>query len=199
MSGQLENSEYNLSREIEAARLLVQQLKEIGADDDVRLVGDTIEGELNIQQAIAAVVKSIVEQDEVLIEGINKVRSELESRKSAAESRIERKRTMILTAMQLADLKKIVTPHRTVSRKPTPSKLIIIDESLIPVEYFTRPDAVTDKAALTKALKEMEKIYEGLVKMEAGEERNAALEAHALKRIPGVELSNGSETVALRS
>lgn len=199
MSGQIENSEYNLSREIEAARLLIQQLKELGEDDDVQLVGDTIEGELNIQQAIEAVVKSIVEQDEVLIEGINKVRSELEARKSAAEIRIERKRTMILTAMQLADLKKIVTPHRTVSRKPTPSKLIITDESLIPVEYFKRPDAVADKAALTKALKEMESIYEGLMKMEAGEERNAALETHALMRIPGVELSNGGETVALRS
>lgn len=199
MSGQLENSEYNLSREIEAARLLIQQLKELGADDDVQLVSDTIEGELNIQQAIEAVVKSIVEQDEVLIEGINKVRSELETRKSAAENRIERKRTMILTAMQLADLKKIVTPHRTVSRKSTPSKLIITDESLIPVEYFKRPDAVADKAALTKALKEMESIYEGLMKMEAGEERNAALETHTLMRIPGVELSNGGETVALRS
>jgi hypothetical protein len=199
MSGKLESSEYNLSREIEAARLLIQQLKEIGADDDIQLVGDTIEGELNIQQAVEAVVKSIVEQDEVLIEGINKVRAELESRKTAAESRIERKRTMILTAMQLADLKKIVTPHRTVSRKSIPAKLLITDESLIPGQYFKRPDPVPDKAQLTKTLKELEDVLEGITKMEAGDERNAALEAFALKRIPGVELSNGGETVALRS
>lgn len=199
MSGQLESSEYNLSREIQAARLLIQQLKEVGADDDVQLVSDTIEGELSIQQAVEVVVRSIVEQDEVLIEGINKVRAELENRKSAVESRIERKRTMILTAMQLADLKKIVTPHRTVSRKSVPAKLLITDESLIPGQYFKRPDPVPDKAQLTKTLKELEDEREAITKMEPSDDRTAALEAFALKRIPGVELSNGGETVALRA
>jgi hypothetical protein len=192
-------AERTLSREIEAAQILIAHLKEIGEDDDKQLVADTLEGELNLQEAVESVIKSIVEEDEVLIEGINKARARLEVRKSDAETRIERKRAILLTAMQLLDLKKIVTPHATVSVRPVPPKLVVVNEESVPVEFFKRADPVLDKKTLTDRLKALAAERETLLKMPSGEERTKALAALEARAIPGVELSNGGQTIQIRT
>lgn len=191
-------SEYDLSRQIEAARLLVQHMKDIGADDDVQLVADTLEGELSIEEAIATAVRSIVEEDEVLIEGINKVRAVLETRRTAAQGRIERKRALILTAMQIAGKSRVVTPHRTVSIKKVAPSLNIVDESLIPAQFFERPEPVPQKRKLLDVLRGLSERQQAALKIDDLEVRQRELDDIKASQIPGVELSPETQTIQLR-
>lgn len=161
----------DLEREIKAAELLRRHIEDL-VGEDADAIRDGIEGETNLFEIIGRMVEADGE-DKALIEGVSAYQKEIAARKSRIESRIETRRALMATAMELAELKKLETPAGTISRKPLPAKAIVTDESQIPSEFFEPQPPKLDKAALTAALRDK-------------------------RDIPGAVLSNPSQTIAIR-
>ena len=160
-----------LQRETEAARVLREQLADLAGGEE-EAVRDTIEGATNLHELIGAVVEDIA-SDCASIEGIDAHLKTMRGRKERLEARVESRRAVILNAMAIGEIKKLELAIATLSRKPVPSKALVLDETQIPAQFWKRADPTLDKRALLDALK--------------GEQI-----------IPGASLSNGSETIAIK-
>lgn len=161
-----------LSLETKAAEILKLSLQEIAGDDET-LIRDTIEGETSLRPLIASACEQII-TDGGLVKGIAEVIKALSDRRDRIEKRIGMTRVACLTAMQVAELRTLETPSGTLSRKSIPQSAIIMDEAAVPSGFWKPQDPKLDKKAVLDALK-------------AGE------------IIPGAQLSNGGETVQIRS
>jgi hypothetical protein len=158
-----------LSSELQSA----SRIREIMAEyDDPQLILDSIEGETNLNEAIAVVYEETAE-DEILLAGLAEKIKELTARKQRVEKSIEDRRNIILMAMDRAGLKTIRTPLATLSHRDVAPGPIIADEAIIPARFWKQPDPVLDKQAINQAVK-------------AGE------------IIPGVGKSNGGISLSIR-
>jgi len=190
---------FALHKQIEAAKLLREQLADITAGDP-EFLRDMIEGETTLHEQIYALTAS-EREDRALLEGLKVLSSDLDARKRRIESRADTKRSLIALAMQVGDLPKIETPAGIVTRKAVPPKAIITEESLIPTRFWVASDPKVDRKALTDALK-----ARAAALKEASEIKDESERAEAIERandkypgIPGAELSNGSETIQIRT
>lgn len=159
-----------LKIEIEAAKVLREQIEAISANDP-DFIRDTIEGETNIREIVARLVAEEGEEKAVL-EGLDRYSDGLAARKSRIKQRIETRRALIATALDIAELKSLDTPTGKVTVTPVAPKAIYQDEALIPSRFWKAGTPTLDKKAVTDALK-------------AGDE------------IPGATLSNGSKTIRI--
>lgn len=172
MTDATENIDHKLHMAIRAADVLKAQLQKI-AGDDPDVIRDTIEGEIDLRELIAvAAERNVIEGAE--IEGIDALVEKLQARKDRIKTRIELRRVAMLTAMQSGDIPKLVTPAGTISRKAVPPSALILEESQIPADYWKAQEPRLDKKAVLDALKA------GTV-------------------VPGAQLSNGGETIAIRT
>jgi len=162
---------HQLQRETEAARVLREQLVAL-VDGDDEVIRDTIEGETSLHDLVAKVVEEVA-ADSASVEGIKAHLETMRGRKERLEARIEFRRSAILNAMAIGEIKKLELPIATLTRKPTPPKVHITDEAAIPSDFWKRSDPTLDKKALAEALKDK-------------------------REVPGATLSNGGETVAIR-
>lgn len=160
-----------LQRETEAARILREQLAEF-ADGDEATIRDTIEGETSLHELIAEVIEDVA-AEEANVVGIKAHIETMKARKERLEARIAFRRAAILNAMSVGEIKTLPLAIVTLSRKPTPPKVQIIDEAAIPSNFWKRGDPTLDKKAISDALKNKE-------------------------QVPGATLSNGGETLAVR-
>jgi hypothetical protein len=127
----------------------------------------------------------------------------------ASRDRVETMRTMLLNALDIVEVSSIDRPIARVTRKSLPPKLHIVDEAAIPTRFFTQPEPVLSKSALTETLKSRRDTLEQKTKeldarLAAGEigasafaEALTAVHA-AFPAIPGAELDNGSATIQVR-
>lgn len=161
----------DLSREMDAARIVRDQIVAL-CGDDPDFIRDAIEGETGLHEIIAALVAADGE-DKALIEGLDTYAHGLSARKDRIKSRIETRRTMLAGALELAGSKSIETPAGTIAPAKVAPKAVITEEADIPSEFW-KPSAPTlDKKALNEALK-------------------------SGRQIPGCHLSNGATTVTIR-
>ena len=119
---------------------------------DEETLFDTLDGETTMVETIQIVASHITDIGELVI-GITARQSELAERKARLKRAVESLRTVVLLAMDAADKKKLVTAEYTLSvsqRTPAPE---ITDEAAIPAMFWTKPDPVIDRAALTAAIK----------------------------------------------
>jgi hypothetical protein len=188
---------YILSKQMDAAKILREQIADIAAGDP-DFIRDTLEGETNLHEAIGALVLSISEDDE-LEEGVKRAIDNLKVRKDRFKRRAEMKRALVATAMEIGEIAKIETPAGTVTAKSVPPKAIVTEESEIPTKFFETPAPVLSLKKLTAALKEREALLEAARANEDAEARREALEAAdaALPPIPGASLSNGGRTIQI--
>lgn len=157
--------------EIEAAKILREQIETVcGNDPD--FFRDAIEGETNVRELIAKLVAEEGE-DKSLIDGLDAFTDGLSARKDRIKSRIETRRAMIASALEIAELESLETPTGTVSVSKVAPKVIVQDESEIPTKFWKSGKPTLDKAAVKDALK-------------SGE------------IIPGATLSNGAKTIIIR-
>ena len=156
-----------MQREIEAAKALRLQIEAITGDDP-DFMRDTIEGETNIRELIGKLVAEEGE-DAALIDGISKLESSISARKDRFKKRIELRRAMIGSALEIAELQKLETPSGTVALRKVQPVALVQDEAGIPARFWKAGKPTLDKTALKEALK-------------SGE------------AVPGATLSNGSIT-----
>lgn len=168
--------EFSLRLQTEAARDLIADLRQDGADDDAELVADSIEGETGFNEAIAAALDEI-DNCEAMALGLKAKEAEFSGRRSGIERRVERIRAAIERALVAIDLAEpLRLPTGTLSLSKRAPGVVVEDESLIPSRFFTQPEPPApklDKKAIAEALK-------------------------AKEAVPGASLNNGSVHMLLR-
>lgn len=143
--------------------------------EDETALADTLDGVSDLDEAIAAVVRSL-DDDEAMVVGIGDRQTSLATRADRYKARIETKRKLIADAMEAAALKKIVKPDFTLSLTPVKPKVVITDEALVPPGYKIAPTPPEPKPD----------------KKQIGDDLRAGYV------VPGATLSNGGFTVTLR-
>jgi len=161
-----------LHQATQAADVLKAQLREIAGDDE-DVLRDTLEGEIDLKGLISeAAVQNVT--DAAQVKGVADLIGQLLKRKDRIERRIAMRRVAILTAMQAGEIKKHETPAGTITRKAVPPSVLILEESQVPAEFWKASDPRLDKIAVADALKEG-------------------------RDVPGACMSNGGETISIRT
>lgn len=141
------------------------------AEDEQSLV-DTLDGEVDLDRAIAAVMASR-EDDLTLVEAIKARAGELSMRKSRIEARAEAKRQAVLAALIACERRKMELPEVTLSVTPVKPSVVIDDEALLPPMVYEPQPPKVSRTLIKLAL-------------EAGQD------------VPGAHMSNGTVTLTAR-
>lgn len=183
-------------REARAAAALRASLA-ASADGDGELLVDMIEGETDLFETIDALLVGI-HADTGIVSGISSMQDALESRKTRFQSRIERARALIEQALSIAEIDAPVErAGGTLSLAKRAPSLVVVEEADIPADYWKAGKPTLDKTTLTAALREAAKAREEALKIEAEDQRAAALAALPAP-IPGVTLSNAAPSLSIR-
>ncbi len=168
-------SEFDIRRQIEAAKSLLSDLREQEAADDEELVADTIEGETSLIEALQSALEQN-DEDEALVIGLKAKEEQFATRRAAIQARIERRTALMERAMMETEQTTLRLPTATLTLAKRAPGLVIASESDIPARFWVaqpRPAPKLDKAALKEALK-------------------------ANETIPGATLDNGSVSLSVR-
>lgn len=182
----------DLQQQIEAARVLREQLSALG---DEELIRDSIEGETGLLEMIGSMVRHDGE-DAASINGLSAYIADLGKRKDRIKKRVETRRGLVAVALEQAGLKSLETPFGTPALSPIAPSVIVTDESLIPARYFIPQAPCLDKRWLLAVLKETAAARVTASKIDDADLR-ATVQA-GLKNIPGAELSNGGIRLSIR-
>lgn len=162
---------YRLHQETEAARALLENIRDLIADDE-DASADAIEGETNLFEAIGSAFKRLAEL-KAMSASIDAMIGDLKKRQDRFAAQDQNIRTALLVAMETVNVKRLEMPLGTLSLKAVAPKVEIIDESAIPAKFWKAQDPKIDKRALMDALKDKQEI-------------------------PGATLSNGGQTIAVK-
>ena len=140
---------------------------------DEQTLRDTLEGISSLPEALAAVVRSYLD-DLVTAAALGMRIGDMQERLSRIEARVEKKRFTITEVMEKADIRRLEQPDFTAWLRAVPPGLVVADESLIPADYWKPQPAKLDKRGLLSAL-------------------------NAGTSVPGVSLGNGGTTLSVRT
>jgi Siphovirus Gp157 len=140
---------------------------------DEETLRDTLEGISSLPEALAAVVRSYLD-DLTTAAALGMRIGDMQERSSRVEARAEKKRATITSVMEKADMKKLEQPDFTAWLRAVPPGLVVADETQIPTDYWKPQPAKLDKRGLLSAL-------------------NAGVS------VPGVSLGNGGTTLSVRT
>lgn len=149
---------------------LVAAYPELAADDELR--ADMLAGSTETFEILNAIV-SRMQDSKTMAAAVKERAKDMAERAARYQRREQAMRELAERVMRVADLRKVELPEATLSIRATPPAIVITDERELPDEYW-RVTRAPDKAAIKDALK-------------AGE------------FVPGVELSNGSESLSVRT
>jgi hypothetical protein len=152
---------------------LRQQLLQDDPNLDEQTLADTLEGATNLREALSAFIRSALE-DEALAKGLRTMLEAMKSRVARLEKRAESKRSAALNIMQRAEIKKLTEPDFTASLRSAPRAVIILQEAQIPEAFLIPQPPKIDRRAVLDAL------IQG-------------------KRVRGATLSNGHQTLSIRT
>ena len=145
--------EMNLLRtEVSRYVILSEQLRQFFADIDAETLSDTLEGASGLPEAIEAVVRSSLD-DGALIEALKVRLEDLEIRLERLKDRYDKKRSLARWAMQEAGLERLMAADFSVGLRKGIERLDVLEEGLIPADYFVPQPAKLDRKAVLEALK----------------------------------------------
>ncbi len=140
-----------LIRELTHHQYLRERLAADFPDVDEECLHDTLEGLTTLTDMLAEVLRSCLE-DQSLASALKDRMADMQERLSRFEERARKKRELVTSVMEQADLKKLMEPDFTVSLRPSRAPLIIIDEAAIPGDYWKPQPAQLDRMGLISAL-----------------------------------------------
>ena len=129
---------------------LMSQYPELAEDEDLRL--STIEGETECFELLAMLTENIL-ADAAMQDAIALRAKDLRERKDRFAAREQMWREIAQAVMAAADLRKAQLAQATLSIRPKPPAVQIIDEEAIPDEFF-RIKKEPNLSAIKDALKE---------------------------------------------
>ncbi len=138
-------------RELTHHRYLRERLEAAFPDADEETLRDTLEGMTSLTDSLAELLRSS-QEDQTFASALQSRMADMQERLSRFEARARKKRELVCTVMEQADLKKLVEPDFTVSLRPSRPPLMIIDEATIPGDYWKPQPAQLDRMGLISAL-----------------------------------------------
>ena len=134
-------------------QLLKEQLQlenpELSDDDQVLL--DSLEGETDINEQIAALIRD-AQRAEAMAKGIAEIMKDNAARKSRLETKSERMRSFALSAMQECGISKIQAPDLTISVSAGVPRVIITNDDCVP-DSLCKIERTPKKGEIAKLLK----------------------------------------------
>jgi hypothetical protein len=121
-------------------------------DVDDQTIRDTLEGETNLHEMIAAVIRSAL-VDEALSAGLRKRLEDMKERLTRLEERGAKKRQLALAAMDEVGLSKLQQSDFTASTRPGSPSLLVTAEGEVPSAYWVPQPPKLDRQALLGELK----------------------------------------------
>ncbi len=76
----------------------------------------------------------------------------MQERCGRIEARARKKRELVCSVMERADLKKVMEPDLTLSLRPSRAPLVVTDEDLVPETYWKAQAPKLDRQGLLAAL-----------------------------------------------
>ena len=121
-------------------------------DIDDETLSDTLEGLTNLNEQLAAVVRS-QQEDRVFSSALKERIQEMQDRLKRFEHRVSRKRDLVASVMERADIKKLTEDDFTASLRSTPPQLVLSDEDVIPENFWKVQSPKLDRQLLIAHLK----------------------------------------------
>lgn len=121
-------------------------------DVDEETLLDTLEGVTDLKEMLSAVVRSQLD-DQALVSALKIRVADMRERLDRLDTRASKKRELVTTVMERAEIKKVTEPDFTLSLRRTPAPLVMIDEKAIPERFWKPQDPKLDRAGLILALK----------------------------------------------
>ncbi len=127
----------NVSYEVMRYQAIRERLIADDADNtlDEQTLADTLEGVTDLNEMLIATTRSALD-DEMLADALKRRIQQMSDRMSRFADRAERRRAIIRDAMIECGIKKLEQPDFTASVRNLQPSAKIIDESLIPAEYW---------------------------------------------------------------
>jgi hypothetical protein len=119
---------------------------------DDETLDDTVEGLTSLPDLLAGIVRSHLD-DLALAGALRERMAQMRERLARVEARAEKKRTLVLAAMDDCAMRKLTAPDFTASVRPMPVSVAVLDERQIPAEFWAPQPPRLDKAAISAALK----------------------------------------------
>ncbi len=118
---------------------------------DEQTILDTLEGLSGLPEALAAVVRSYLD-DISMVAAIGMRIGDMQERMHRIEHRADKKRMIVTSIMERAEIKKIAEPDFTASLRTVPLSLLVTDEQQIPDPFWRPQPPKLDKRRLIAAL-----------------------------------------------
>src|SRR5690349_10850651 len=128
-----------------------RRLFEADPDIDEKTLFDTLEGATNLHEAIAAVIRSALD-DEALAKALRARIEEMRQRLSRIAFTAEVKRDAALNAMERADMIKLTAPDFTASIRINSPALLVTSEAEIPQDFWMPQPPKLNKKGLLDAI-----------------------------------------------
>jgi len=131
---------------------LRDRLKTEFPDVDEDTLRDTLEGLSTLPEALAAVLRSYLD-DLTFAAALGMRINDMQERLSRMEQRADKKREVVTSVMERADIKKLAEPDFTASLRPSPPAVVLTDEAQIPPAYWKPQPPKLDRQGISAALK----------------------------------------------
>jgi hypothetical protein len=162
-----------IDRELTHHQYLRARLEEEFPDADEETLHDTLEGLSNLPEMLAEVLRSMLD-DHAMVSALKARIGDMQTRAGRIEERARKKRELVVSVMERADLRKLTEPDFTVSLRPSRPPLVVTEEEIIPADFWRAQPAKLDRQGL-------------IAKLVAGRE------------VPGALLGNAPMTISVRT
>ena len=132
-------------------RYLRERLEAAFPDADEETLMDTLEGMTSLTDSLAELLRSS-QEDQSLASALRGRMSDMQARCGRFEERARKKRELVCSVMERADLKKVMEPDLTVSLRPARPPLAVVDEELVPEAFWKPQPPKLDRQGLIAAL-----------------------------------------------
>ncbi len=139
--------EPKLAAAISERDLLLAQLREQFPDVDEQTIQDTVEGETEVNEMLAAILRSSLD-DLALVVAIKTRMSDMTERIERISGRAEKKREIVRSVMERADIKRLDEPDMTVSLRAAAPPLIVTDKEIVPDMFWLAQPPKLDKKGM---------------------------------------------------
>ncbi len=131
---------------------LREQIRNEFPDIDEETLADTVEGLTNLYEMLGAVVRSHLD-DMAMVDALKSRMADMQDRLSRIGKRADKKRELVTSVMEQADLKKLAEADFTVSLRASSAPLVVTEETAIPKPYWKPQAPKLDRQGLIAALK----------------------------------------------
>jgi len=134
-----------------------EQIKNEFHDIDEETLADTLEGLTNLNEMLAVVIRSHLD-DMAMVDALKSRVGDMQDRLSRISKRADKKRELVTSVMEQADLKKLAEAEFTVSLRASSAPLIVTEEGSIPEPFWKPQSPKLDRQGLITALKSGEQV-----------------------------------------